>query len=248
MRTRLILALLAIVVFAQSCSGKSLEQSIRGFEVFLPSELITAAEAADVDLASEIDDALGRIESSLDPEPVMIAFKVGRMVIPQAGLVGFTDPSSGDVDMTVDPDTSIGLKQSLTHWLPAQLAHELHHSKRVRGGPGYGRTLRHALVSEGLADAYASEVYPDVKAPWTDAISVEQERDAWSRARPLLNQSYDLEDHARWFFGAGDLPNWTGYTLGFRTAKRYLEANQGVTAAEAFAAAAADVSAFGGSS
>ncbi len=248
MRVRLTLASLAFLVIASSCSGKSVERSIRGFDVFLPPELITAAEAADVDLPKEIDLALSRIESTLDPEPATIAFKVGRMVIPQAGLVGFTDPASGDIDMTVDPATSIGLKQSLTHWLPAQLAHELHHSKRIRSGPGYGRTLRHALVSEGLADAYASEVYPDVKAPWTDAISVEQERDAWNKARPVLDQSYDVEDHARWFFGASDFANWTGYTLGFRTAKRYLDAKPSMTAADAFSASAGDVSAFGGSS
>ena len=27
-------------------------------------------------------------------------------------------------------------------------------------------------------------------------------------------------DHPRWFFGAGDLPNWAGYTLGYRVVER----------------------------
>jgi hypothetical protein len=33
-------------------------------------------------------------------------------------------------------------------WLPRTIAHELHHSKRINDGPGYGKTIEQAVVTE----------------------------------------------------------------------------------------------------
>ena len=176
-----------------------------------------------------------------DPETAKITFKTGSIVIPQAGLVGFTDPMTGDVDMTIDPDSAVGMKDVFTKWLPAQLAHELHHSKRIKNGPGYGATLREALVSEGLADAYAFEAYPKLKTPWTDALTDEQEGAAWEKAQPELDGNYPFAAHTRWFFGARDIPYWAGYTMGFRISQAYLKEHPETTAAKAFDVNAKDV-------
>jgi hypothetical protein len=64
--------------------------------------------------------------------------------IPAIGIGGYTDPRSGNVDITIDPKHS-RLGQMLRTWIPATVAHELDHSSRIRTGPGYGYTLGEAI-------------------------------------------------------------------------------------------------------
>jgi uncharacterized protein YjaZ len=110
------------------------------------------------------------------------------------------------------------------------VAHELHHVKRWRG-PGYGRTLLEAMVSEGLADHFSIELLGAPVPPWSDAFPRDQTTQLLERARPEFDStSYD---HERWFFVASPtLPRWTGYTLGFRLVEAYQAAHMGATAAD----------------
>ncbi len=66
--------------------------------------------------------------------------------IPEVGVGGCTD-SHGDVFISIDDTPRGGLRAALSTWIPATVAHELHHSSRTRTGPGYGTTLGDALVS-----------------------------------------------------------------------------------------------------
>ena len=113
--------------------------------------------------------------------------------------------------------------------LPSIVAHELHHVARIRG-PGYGATLLEAMASEGLADHFAEELLGEELPPWTTALS-ESERDFWiERARPELDStSYH---HPSWFFGDGQMPNWTGYTIGFYLVSVYQSNNGNPSAAQ----------------
>jgi Predicted Zn-dependent protease (DUF2268) len=66
---------------------------------------------------------------------------------------------------------------------------------------------REALVTEGLADHFAAEVFPRTPLPpWDHALSGAREQALWERAGPDLWGSYTLGDHQRWFFGGSGIP------------------------------------------
>lgn len=146
------------------------------------------------------------------------------LVIPGWGVGGRTRDGS-EIELGIDPSLP---GDTVAARLPSIVAHELHHVARFRG-PGYGNTLLQAMVSEGLADQYALELFGESLPPWVTALS-ESEISTWiDRARPEFDStSYS---HSQWFFGTGSIPRWTGYTLGFRLVSDYLAANPGATAA-----------------
>lgn len=132
------------------------------------------------------------------------------------------------VEMYVDPGFT-GIASVIAEKLEPLVAHELHHVARFRG-PGYGRTLLEAMVSEGMADHFAIELLGVPAPPWSDAFP-RSETAAWIElARPEFDSpSYN---HARWFFDVDPvLPRWTGYTIGFRLIEEYVAAHPGSTAA-----------------
>ncbi len=143
------------------------------------------------------------------------------------GVGGFA-PDARTVSIYIDP----GFPEIRALWparLPAVLAHELHHAKRWRG-PGYGRTLLEAMVSEGLADRFSIELLGVAPPPWVVAFPREETSAYLDLARPEFDST--AYDHNRWFFTAGpQLPRWTGYTLGFRLVEDYLASHPGSTAA-----------------
>lgn len=98
------------------------------------------------------------------------------------------------------------------------LAHELHHSSRW-DGPGYGKTLGEALVSEGLAGHFAQEVYGAAPEPW-EQLPVSTLRPHLSKAKAEWRS--DEYNHGGWFFGSQDLPQWLGYSLGYQLVARYM--------------------------
>jgi uncharacterized protein YjaZ len=151
------------------------------------------------------------------------------------GVGGFT-PGGNTVDIYVD-HTFPGLSAVLPERLRFIAAHELHHAKRWRG-PGYGRTLLEAMVSEGLADRYAVESLGVPPPPWSEAFPRAQTQVYLDLARPELDSA--TYDHDRWFFGsAASPPRWTGYTLGYRLVEAYQAARPGASAAQLVDAPAA---------
>jgi Predicted Zn-dependent protease (DUF2268) len=131
------------------------------------------------------------------------------------------------VEMYLDPGFP-GLVQLLPDRLPPLVAHELHHVKRWRG-PGYGRTLLEAMVSEALADHFSIEFMGAPVPPWSDAFPRDQTAHFLDLARPEFDST--TYDHDHWFFGpSAPLPRWTGYTLGFRLVETYQAQHSGSTA------------------
>jgi len=161
---------------------------------------------------------------SVGPMRFTVSAEFAR-VIPGWGLGGYTTgPES--IEIVVDPSHP-ELARVLQDRLPQIVAHELHHSVRWRG-PGPYNTLLEALVFEGLADHFAFELTGAPLPPWTQTFP-EPETDLYlDRARAELDRPFDFE---AWFFGIGtDLPQWTGYTLGFRIVRDYMAANPGTSA------------------
>ncbi|MDX6450645.1 MAG: hypothetical protein QOH16_694 [Gaiellaceae bacterium] len=123
----------------------------------------------------------------------------------------------------------------LPQQLPLTLAHELHHVARRRLGLD-PRTLLDALVTEGLADHFAGDIVGAPGPRWTKPFGGPNGMRIAARAE----QEYDhICDWPRWFFGAGDLPRWAGYAVGFHLVGQFLRAHEDQTAASLVGAPAA---------
>ncbi|MBK1688360.1 DUF2268 domain-containing putative Zn-dependent protease [Rubrivivax gelatinosus] len=156
-----------------------------------------------------------------------------RLVIPELGLGGYT-PAADRVFMTLDLGHA-GLRQRLEPVFTALLAHELHHTVRW-AGPGYGRTLAEAAVSEGLACCFEAEL-PGGELPFyaRPLPAAERERVWAAFAAQRDASSYD---HEAWFYGRGALPRHAGYALGAEIVARHLQRCGGSAAARVQAPAA----------
>ncbi|MCM7047231.1 DUF2268 domain-containing protein [Enterobacter kobei] len=145
-----------------------------------------------------------------------VIVKAGVHVIPEKGHLGYS-PEPGVVYITVDPANS-EFCSNPNKSLERMFAHELHHAARW-SGPGYGFSLGEALVSEGLAGHFAIQVFGGQPEPWECLDSHEINL---HRARASGEWGSTDYNHNIWFFGAGDLPRWLGYSLGFDVVSRYL--------------------------
>ena len=125
-------------------------------------------------------------------------------------------------------------------WLRHTVTHEYAHLVRnllfPRGLSG-GRliylktqepeTLLDALIAEGLADTFATQVLPDVAPLWTETPFDDPEAVVWRRVHRRLDVS-DPTEIRRILFGDNDrIPQWTGYRFGYRIVGSFLEANTG---------------------
>lgn len=138
-----------------------------------------------------------------------LVIRVGDQVMPGWG-VGGAAPAPGQIQITLDP------ARFAPEPFIRTLVHELHHLIRW-DGPGYGKSLGEALVSEGLAGHFVLHVLGGPPDPW-DAVApsdglMRRASHEWSR------RDYD---HAEWFFGRGGVRRWSGYGLGHRLIAEYL--------------------------
>ncbi|MBI4340518.1 MAG: hypothetical protein HY680_11295 [Chloroflexi bacterium] len=121
-------------------------------------------------------------------------------------------------------------------WFAYTLAHEYAHLVRNLLFPRWmnsGRlvyqksqepeTLLDAMLAEGIADAFALELCPQASPPSIGALSPQAEEQIWPRVRRRLATS-DTGEIRRFLFGDNDrVPVWTGYTIGYRIVRRYLD-------------------------
>jgi uncharacterized protein YjaZ len=227
----------ATVVTVSACGGGSATEpdttAANEIRIDDPAGLLRAHAGS---IREMTNSTFARVNEALSVSGVVITVRPdpGR-TIGGWGVGGFTGDAR-TVDIYIDPSFP-GLGDALADRLPPLLAHELHHAARWRG-PGYGRTLLEAMVSEGLADHFSMELLGAPLPPWSDAIPRDRTSHFLDVARPELDStSYS---HDGWFFGANPaLPRWTGYTLGFRLVETYQAAHPGATAAQLVNASAA---------
>jgi len=214
---------------------------VAGVNVTILGGAIATADGVDVDLRELVESSIAAVADAIDVPPVRVIVRVEpSQAIPGIGVGGFADPRTGDVSVALDPAHD-PFDDALRHRIPDVLAHELHHSTRILRGPGYGRSLAEAFVTEGLAQRFVVEAFPDVPlAPWADALTPDEERETWDRAQDALDETYSWELHEEWFFGTGDVPHWAGYTIGFNIVGFYLQA-ENTTAAAAVTAAGDEI-------
>lgn len=147
-------------------------------------------------------------------------------VIPELGMNAYTEHAHL-VRFWLDP-THPKLAQSFDVSFPALLAHELHHLVRERG-PGYGRTLRDSLVSEGLACQFEKEVSGQLPVYGAEVASDEVAQQL-ARIAPFINGPFS----PAWMFGSHEqgIDRSFGYKLGSTLVGQWLR-KQGKTAAQA---------------
>jgi len=225
------LPLLAVLAGATACDGSSpsapgAPPSPAASVVFVDPQELAAEQAAITALLLQTAEQAGGV-LPLGFVRFTVSTERARL-IPGWGFGGYTVGPS-DVDIVVDPAYP-GLAQILPERLPPLAAHELHHAARWQGiGYPYS-TLLEALATEGLADHFGIDLTGSPIPPWCDAFPENQTEEYVARARAELDSP--TYDHAAWFFGRGaELPNWVGYTLGFRLVGDYLAGHPGSSAA-----------------
>lgn len=174
-------------------------------------------------VAAALRAAEARVAGVVEPPRLDVVVRAvpGGPVVPHHGHVGHT-PGAELVFLTLDPSNP-NLPRALGAPLERTIAHEVHHALRW-AGPGYGRTLGEALVSEGLAGRFVEELFASPPEPWEAALDDAAQA---PHARDAARAWEAPHDHAAWFFGAGDRPMWTGYALGFALVGRFLAAHPG---------------------
>ena len=121
-------------------------------------------------------------------------------------------------------------------WLAYTISHEYTHlvrnllfpralmgSKLVYQKSQEPETLLDAMVSEGISDAFARELYPDLEPMWINALTLEAEESVWPKVRRRMLAS-DTSEIRRMLFGDNDrIPVWTGYAIGYKIVRGYLD-------------------------
>ncbi|MDH6170914.1 uncharacterized protein YjaZ [Variovorax boronicumulans] len=140
-------------------------------------------------------------------------------VIPELGVNGFAE-GRHLLHLKLDP-ANPNFASKMDTAIPSLFAHEAHHCMR-EASVGYGSTLRAALVSEGLACHFESEVTGRIPFYGT-ALTSEQVFAMEERMRPLLDMPW--YNHSAWFFGnpREEIPRHCGYSVGFSLVGEYLK-------------------------
>lgn len=141
-------------------------------------------------------------------------------VMEEIGVGAFTFEYSRLILISLDP-SRLDFKDSIDKGLVETITHELYHClqwEKVR----FPKNLLEALVSEGLANHFEMEINESELYPWNRALSDEQINIFEKRAKEeYFNENFNFED---WFFGFNkNIPKWTGYTLGYKLIKNYLD-------------------------
>lgn len=170
--------------------------------------------------------AIHAVTRYLPVKHVDVVAYASQSVIHELGMNAFTEHAHL-VRFWLDPSHPM-LAQSFETGFPALLAHELHHLARERG-PGYGRTLRDSLVSEGLACQFEKDVTGKLPVYGTE-ITTEEVASRLARIAPFLDGPYVPS----WMFGSHEqgIERSFGYRLGSTLVAQWLQ-RQGKTSAQA---------------
>ena len=153
-----------------------------------------------------------RYEKRVD---VMLIEAQDFFVIPKLGIGGSAIGKSC-IEVKIDFSRK-NLRKIIEVELPSTIYHELAHLVR-EDSVGYGNTLLDSFVSEGISCFVEKSILPNRKIPYIQKIKNEQK--LWEKAKKLLGKT--KYNYSEWFFGAGKLPNWTGYRLGFLLVERFI--------------------------
>jgi Predicted Zn-dependent protease (DUF2268) len=169
-------------------------------------------------LTAVIRKAEADLRTVTDPVALDLVVRASDWPSPPELVVSGGCYAPGRIDIEVDVQN-----RAVDHMLEVQLRltllHEFHHLLRW-DGPGYGKTLGEALVSEGLAQHFVHEMEDCDPEPWEIAVPL-VDLPAYARSADALFDDPKYS-HAEWFFGQGELQKWVGYALGHQLTSAYL--------------------------
>ncbi|GAG07257.1 unnamed protein product, partial [marine sediment metagenome] len=177
------------------------------------------------DVRGLVCEAFDQIAAALPGPPTTVWVLAGdpddEFTTGLAGGVNGTTAGSGKIWLHLVP---------LAGWvdrIPAAMAHEHHHS--VWLGRHYEgkecQALLNYLIMEGEACMFAGILYPTGPQPWTQALTCDQEQEAWERMKPDLGATSHEVMAAFMFGGVDGLPPFCGYTIGYHIIEAYLRQN-----------------------
>ena len=147
----------------------------------------------------------------------VVVYRDSRLVIPETGVGGYS-PSHDRVFIAVDPEHS-SFEEHFERNFISILGHELHHCARWMM-PGYGTTLKEAIVSEGLACHFETELCDGTVPFYAQCLDNQEQIQVLTEFENSCNSP--AYDHAAWFYGSGYLPRQAGYSLGFAIVAAYI--------------------------
>ena len=221
---------LALAPYAEECASDE-EAFVRSNVGYGVTELETWEKAvrdvAAADVADAVGEAVAKAALLLPADPITFCvfalhpsddFVLEKM----GGVVGTAAATT--VYMNVYP---------LEGWLDRleqSVVHEYHHAAWLQRFPNAFDDFRLVdyLVFEGKASSFAKLVYPEAAAPWTEALTPDQEREQWQALQPYLT-TRNLDFQRQIMFGSDRFPVWTGYTIGFNMVQAFLEEHPDVS-------------------
>ena len=176
-------------------------------------------------IRAEIDAAFDACATVLTPPRVdIVIHQIKHWPVSELGFGG-SAPSRNTMFLGFDT-ANPAMEDRLIGGLRRVVVHEAHHCLR-QAGPGYGATLGEALVSEGLADHFVIEALGGSPDPWCVALDDAELQAAATLTEPALDDA--SATIGTWFVGGGRrMPQWAGYSLGWRVTDAYLSHEGGV--------------------
>ncbi len=160
-----------------------------------------------------------------------------RNIIPNYGLGG-TAWTPYRAELNIDPKFP-NIKEQIKKKFPQTIAHELHHCLRMKN-LGHTETLLDAIIQDGLADQFGVEITGLGPEAWSIAVKGEKLQELLKKAeKEFGNHDYN---HSKWFFShnKGDIPHWTGYSIGYYLVGEYLKNHPEAKASTLYAIKAED--------
>lgn len=180
-----------------------------------------------------VQDAVRKTGEFLPIPQTTITLRPSRHVIYGHGHAGATSEDGFRIGIMLNPDFPDRANLLGTE-LPRSVSHELHHAARFQA-LGHTKSLAEAIVREGLAVRFETDVWGGHPSAWATALDGKQLDEFTRRFFQESDHADGSYDHAAWFFGSGDFPRWTGYAVGYELIRQYLDMNQGESAASLFA-------------
>lgn len=162
-----------------------------------------------------------------------------RDAIYNHGHSGLTNESGKEITIRLYPkfrDTQNLLKIEL----PRSVSHELHHSTRFQL-LGYTHGLKEAVIREGLAVHFETEVWGGTPSTWATALDKDQISFYLNKLMDEIRSNNETYEHEKWFYGSSNYPRWTGYALGYYLIAEYLKLHPQETAASLVATPASEI-------
>lgn len=190
-------------------------------------------ETSNATLAADQADILADINSALSAiNRLMLIKNFNLLVNSDNALIEPMRGTGGRAFATKAVEIGIDYTVATLDHITFIIAREAIRSRRTQNH-SLDSTLLQALVTEGLAIAFAIEItQPLVLPPEATAIAtVDYDATVLSALAELNSSSYD---YGAWFLGTGARTQYTGHTLGYDMVQRFLSRHPGSKAAYAF--------------